>query len=327
MDKFLTLFDYFKEAYRLNINNKKLYRPQILLICFKLLMIVILGIRVYGWVNDIEMYANDPHMFLRVLVTDGLILLVLFLAYAIISVIIESGLYNMYKVCITTGSTDFPDFWEGVQKYFVRMLFGSLLVLLGYIILLPFYLLIGVITLTAGLSILAIIAGVFLTMWKISLVMNDSGIVKAIKDSFRFAYNNFLPLTLLQLIHWAFAAGPKSSGSYFNYSGNSSDLASIFSNNVDPYYAQEGIEFLAGFLKIIVIILIPVITIATLVASLIRMLFEVFFSLVLFIVYNRKFINEDEKSEVCPDEDDCCCDCECDTKEAELSSEQKEEVL
>ncbi len=299
MDKILSLFDYFKEAYHLNRLNKKLYRPQIALILFKLIMVVIIGLRVYNWLDYIGLYNYSPHALLKLAVADGLMLLCLLLTYAVIAVIIESGLYNMYKACITTGSTSASDFWAGIQKYFLRLLLGNLLVILGYIVLSPLYLIAGLITLTIGFGALSILAGVFLTMWKISIVMSDNGIVAAIRDSFRFASRNLIPLTLLQLVHWAFVNGPTSGNSnVINFSNNANELSTIFNGgSYDPYYGAETAELAAKVIRIVVMVLIPVITIATLAASLIRMVFEVFFSLVLFIVYSRGFVAKADQQE------------------------------
>ncbi|HYE11766.1 MAG TPA: hypothetical protein VEF53_16495, partial [Patescibacteria group bacterium] len=215
MNRLLLIFDYFKEAFHINKQNKALYKPQIALIAVDVLIILLVGISVYSWIG-IENIRTLTEMgsseILGFVLNQGFKVIAIILAYALISVILEAGLLNMYKKAVTQGYTEPGDFREGLSKYFVKLLLGKLLIFLCYIPALPFYLLIGIITLTVGLAVIPIVVGVFLTMWKVSLVMNDVGIIEALKDSFQFAKRNFMPLTVLQIIHWAFARGVSGGG-------------------------------------------------------------------------------------------------------------------
>jgi hypothetical protein len=305
MNKLLLIFDYFKEAFRINKQNKALYKPQIALIAIDVLLILFVGIGVYNWIGIenisalTEMESSEIWGFA---LSQGFKIIAIILAYALISVIIESGLLNMYKKAVTQGYTEPGDFREGLSKYFIKLLLGKLLIFLCYIPALPFYLLLGIITLTVGLAVIPIIAGVFLTMWKVSLVMNDVGIIEALKDSFRFAKRNFMPLTVLQIIHWAFARGVSGgggSGSGSNFSlpdtsglnqGTGQDIGNEFFNIPG---AEQGLEFFIRIVKIMIAVLIPIISIAIIAASLIAMVFNVFFSLSLFVAYKNGFIVEE----------------------------------
>ena len=297
MKKIVLIFDYFKEAFHINKKNKTLYKPQIALIAVKVLLMLLVGIGVYSWIgvgNINAVTAMRPDEIFRFMLSQGFKLLAILLAYALISVIVESGLLNMYKKVVTQGYTGPGDFKEGLSKYFLKLLLGQILIVLCYIPLLPIILILGIVTLTVGLTVIPIVIGVFLTMWKISLVMNDIGIFAAAKDSFNYAKRNFIPLAVLQIIHWSFiqAAGGGSGGgsgnisNINNYNNMNNDLGQGFNNNLFP---MPDMEEVIKVIKIIFAILLPIISIAIILGSIIAMIFEVFFSLTLFVAYKNDF--------------------------------------
>lgn len=300
MEKVYSIFDYFKEAFHINKENKNIYRPQFLFIGIRLLMVIGMGIWVYTWVDKIDIYSFNGEDVLPFIIPYGITLLLLLIVYGIISVILESGLYNMYKKAILNGKCGNSDFSEGISKYFFKFLIGKIIIFIAWIVILPIYLITGVITLSLGFTLIPLLVDIFLTMWKISLVMNDSKVFDAFKDSFKFAKLNFLPLAVLQLIHWSFVKGLSAGGgsgignaggnigNTINYKTGGSDFPIPFNNiKIDR---EQFINIFLKVVKIVIAVLIPVISIAALSAALVKMLFEVFFSLVLFIVYNRKFI-------------------------------------
>ncbi len=300
MERIYSIFDYFKEAFHINRSNKNIYRPQFILIGIRLLMIIGMGIWVYSWIDKININSFTEKDALYFVLSYGITLVLILIVYGIISVIIEAGLYNMYKKAILIGKCEKRDFSEGVSKYFFKFFLGKIIIFLTWIIISPIYLITGVITLSLGLTLVPLLVDIFLTMWKISLVMNDSKLFDAFKDSFKFAKLNFLPLTVLQLIHWAFVRGISGGsgfgnvgniGNTFNYRTNANNFPIPFNNiNIDR---EQFINIFLKVIKIVVAILIPVISIAALAAALVKMLFEVFFSLVLFIAYSKKFINSE----------------------------------
>lgn len=299
MNKLLLVFDYFKEAFHLNRQNKALYAPQIALIAVRVLLIVFAGIGVYSWIgaeNINSLISMPPMEILRFFLSQGLKLLVLILIYSIVSVVIEAGLLNMYKKSVLQGYTESSDFREGVAKYFIKLLIGEVFIGICYVLAIPFYLIIGLITLTVGLTVIPILAGIFLTMWKVSMVMNDSGIFASIGDSFSFAKRNFIPLAFLQIIHWAFTNGIKGSGSgNFNFPDNAGNLKgnSLFEQPGSQLVLEQAIRVF----KVIIAILIPVAALATIGASIIVMVLEVFFSLALFVAYKNSFrVSVEEES-------------------------------
>lgn len=301
MNKIVLIFDYFKEAFHINKSNKSLYKPQIALIAVKVFMTLFVGIGVYNWVAIGEitsLTAMEPNQILGFMLSQGFKLLAIILAYALISVIVESGLLNMYKKAVTQGHTESGDFKEGISKYFFKLLLGEVLIILCYIPLLPIILILGIVTLTVGLTVIPLVIGVFLTMWKISLVMNDTGIFDAAKDSFSFAKRNFIPLTVLQLIHWAFSSGVSGGGG----GSGGSNISNIgnFNNGVGEGFENEivnmpGMMEVIRIIKLVIVILLPIISIIIITVSVIAMIFEVFFSLTLFVVYKNDFKIEEKQ--------------------------------
>lgn len=304
MDKIILIFDYFKEAFHINKQNKSLYKPQIALIAVKIALILFVGIAVYGWIgveNIRALTAMKSTQIFGFIFSQGLKLIAIMLLYAFISVVIEAGLLNMYKKAVVLGNIEAGDFKEGLSKYFSKLLLGEILIVLCYILAFIPYIILGILSLTVGWSVIPIIAGVFLTMWKVSLVMNDIGIIEAIKDSFGFAKRNFIPLTVLQIIHWAFAkgavGGSRGGSSNFNFPSNGNFGNGLENQAVD----MPGLEEVISIAKIVVAVLLPIIAIGTIVVSIVSIIFEVFFTLALFVTYKRGFIAEEEKPEV-PDE-------------------------
>jgi len=298
LNKIVLIFDYFKEAFHTNKKNKSLYKPQIALIAVRVFLMLLVGIGVYRWIgvgNITSISAMRSEQILGFMFSQGFKLLAIMLVYALISVIIESGLLNMYKKAVTQGYTESGDFKEGLSKYFLKLLLGEVLIILCYIPILPFYLLLGIVTLTVGLTVIPIVIGVFLTMWKISLVMNDTGIFAAAKDSFGFAKRNFIPLAVLQIIHWAFihaASGGGGSSNISNVNNFNNDFNQGFSND---FFATPGMEEMIRIIKIVIAILLPIISIAIIAGSIIVMIFEVFFSLTLFVAYKNDFKVEEKQ--------------------------------
>jgi hypothetical protein len=126
MEKAYMVFDYFKEAYHINRENKVLYRPQIVFILLKLLMIILIGLRIYTWIGAFDLdaiRALNENDVLRFILSYGFAILAIVIVYSIISVVFESGIYNMYKKCLLDGSAQTADFYEGVRAYFLKFFY------------------------------------------------------------------------------------------------------------------------------------------------------------------------------------------------------------
>lgn len=299
------IFDYFKEAFHINRDNKVLYRPQIELILLRSLAVLLVGAYLYSWVtkpDNLSAISNGDFSFLftGIGIFIGLIILFVILL-GILSLVVEAGLLNMYKTSVLSGKASMDTFWEGVSKYFFKLIAGYLLIMVGMLALFLGFVIVSIFTLGIGFiivlmfsTIIAILIQLFLSMWKVSLVMDDTGVVDAFKASFSFAKKYLWPLLVFQIIHWSFSGGTRSLGSNFNFPSSSSNRERT-SDIIPP----EGREFIPNkdeiinnvskALKIGIAIAVPAITVITAVAALISMIFEVFFSLSLFIAYKYKF--------------------------------------
>lgn len=283
-----SVFDYFKEAFSLNRMNKVLYRPQLALIFVKVVAIAVTGTGFYNWLGTpqfqswLQLEVSFDEVWPVLLNASGIIV-GLAILFFILKSFLEAGLFNMYKSTVTTGKVQYGDFLEGAGKYFFKFLLGDILIGFALLLLLPLIIIAGLITLTIGFALIAILLGVFLMMWKISLVHNDFGIINAVKDSFLFAKKNFWGLTFLYLIHKAFV----STGSIHLNPPTSIN----YQVGPDPVYTPD-INLIAPdpvkIAQILVAILVPVIAIITLTVSLIRMIFDVFFSLTMFVIYKSE---------------------------------------
>ncbi|MDP4144880.1 MAG: hypothetical protein Q8936_10445 [Bacillota bacterium] len=299
MDGIYLVFDYFKEAFHINKRNKRLYTPQLILIAIKLLMIIAVGLRIYTWIGNFDVSTfSDYRKLLHFFLAYGIKIILALILYSLVSVFMDSGLYNMYKKCVLYDSVQEGDFSEGVKKYFLRFLLGSIVIGILYTVASVIIAIIGLITLGLGSSIILLLATIFLSMWKVSIVFDDTDVFTAISNSFKFAKDNFLAISFLQIVHLAFT-NMRSGGSGFNYNsfnslGNNSNN-SLNSTNPFPYQSKgildstQVIDQGIKLAKTVVAILIPVITIAALSAYIIKMIFEVFFSLTLFVAYKNKF--------------------------------------
>lgn len=290
----LKLFDYFKEAFALNRANKGLYGPQIALALVKVVLIGGFGFWAYTVVNGegfrrMLMYGSDPWAILRLVLGAAGIGLLALVLWLLVVRLVEAGLHNMYKSAVLTGSIQPGSFWAGVAKFFLPFVLGDLVIALAVLLLSPIWVLLGLVTLTIGFSVGAIALGVLLMFWKVSLVWNQRGIFEAAKDSFRFAWRNFVAVTTLYLIRQAFA-NPFAGG---GGGGNPGATYSVPGGEIQPpvWINPESIH---NILRMAIAIATPALTIIVAISSLIQMIFTVFFALTLFVTYKHGFRPEEE---------------------------------
>lgn len=302
MQRVYLVFDYFKEAFHINRNNKSIYLPQISFIIIKALIILTIGMYIRNMMLNANFYMLNNEDVFKFMLSSFVKMSVIFLTYSLASIIVESGLFNMYKSCVLGNGLEEGDFWNGVKKYFFKFLLINLLMIVGSIIILPIMIIFGIVTLFFGfilIPVIIIIVMIFITFWKISLVVNDSSIFSALKDSINLGKNFFFPLAFLQLIHWSFlgTVNTQSGASFSVNFSNVRNTPNTFDYNPASYL---NIDFITKVIKVASAILIPVITIATLISSLIKMVFEVFFSLSLFVAYKHKFNTGDAQNKEVP---------------------------
>lgn len=286
MEGILRIFDYMKSAYHMNKENRGVYKPQIVLILIKAAFFVISGVLLYKmmfFMGENSFWDSNPwQVALGIVFWIASIILVL----GILEVIVEAGLYNMYKSCIVKGTLVEGAFLDGVRMYFIRFLLANLLMMLMWLLLLVPFIFIGIMTLMVGFIAVPLLVAIFTAMWKVDIVMNDSKLIEGLRNSISFAKNHFLPLSLLVMIQSAFTQllGGKSGGSGSTNVSSAKNHLKPTGNNISWGYLYQEV---LPYLKIAFYVLLPVIGVAMIVSALIRMIFEVFFSLCIFIMYSE----------------------------------------
>jgi len=210
------------------------------------------------------------------------------------SVVVESGLFNMYKLSLVQEPIDSNVFFAGVRKYFIRMLLANLLLFAFWLLILIPYVIVGVLTLLAGFVIVPLIISVFTTMWKVSIVVDELSVIEGLKSGIRFAKKNFIPLSVLVIVKQAFLMAQTGSGgsgggnsNNFNSTGDFSQFTEHTGSygNIPDISFQEGFAKALPYIKTGFYVLIPVVGIAIVIGSLVKMVFEIFFGLSIFVMY------------------------------------------
>lgn len=304
MKQIACLFEYFKLAFAINKENKGLYKPQIILIMLKTCLVVVTGVVVYDYVMLVEVadMITEEMIFAKVFSTAGLFL-VIFIASILVKIAFEAGLYNMYKDCIKDGSIAVDSFANGVKRYFAKFLIADILMFIAWIIMLIPYVIVGFVTMFAGFIIIPILISIFTAMWKVSIVMDEASVIESLKKGFSFAKLNFWPLSFLIIIKNSFAniasggGSGSASNNMSNFNSNSSNMNSNSFNSGDfnaefvdkiPDVSSSfdpSLDVFLSYIKLGFFILIPVISIAVVISSLVKMIFDVFFSLSIFVMY------------------------------------------
>lgn len=290
------LFDYFKEAFRINRSNKELYGPQIGLILIRMAAIAGIGVWLYIWLGDSRvrnfmLLGVEPwDVILLILKTIGFGFLGLILWLLIVRMV-EAGLFNMYKVAVQTGSVPSGTFGAGIGKFFLPFVLGDLLIALCFLVVSPVLLILGLATLFIGFILISTFAGILLMFWKVSLVWNRRGIVEAIRDSFRFAWRNFAGVTALFLIRRAFTAPMVGGNPTVTYNFSSQPNLDQLPFSINPINLLDALRFGVAIVTAILVIVIAV-------SMLIKVVFDVFFGLSLFVAYKHGFQPEGRVSDV-----------------------------
>lgn len=295
--KFLRLFDYFKAAYRINRQHKELYRPQIYLILLRGLLVLLTVFSLFDLTERLIQLGDmaGSNQFMRIFWNEfsGLPLILILATLFILlfgSTYVEAGLYNMYYK-LSIQDNDDADFIYGANRYFFPFLFGNIIIGLFWFFAIIPYVLLGLLTLTLGFTLIPLIVGVFLMVWKVALVSEQIGTFPAFGKSFSFGKRHFIPSSLLLMIKGSLStlSGGGGSGGGGNtgssWQSNNGDIFNLPSTpgrfRPDPFVETDWMEVL----KIIGIAVTSVITVITVVVGLIHMVFDIFFGLVFTQVY------------------------------------------
>jgi len=295
MNEIAKLFDYFKRAFQVNKNNRGLYLPQITLILVKACYYLAFGIFLYQLTIGIGDMGFEATTFKEVFFSMAWWIGGMIVVGGLGSMVVEAGLFNMYKVSINDELIDSNIFFEGVRKYFIRILLANILMMIFWVAFAIPYFIISVFTLLAGFILIPLLITVFTTMWKVSMVIEDLTVIEGLKRGIRFSTKHFVPLSALVIIKQAFLSSQAGSSGNAN-AGNwdsSNNISKVTDNSpvdldtvhfsFNDVYAQALPYIKTGFY-----ILIPVVSIAIIIASMVRMVFEIFFELSIFVMYIEK---------------------------------------
>lgn len=300
------LFDYFKKAFQLNKSNKELYLPQIALILTKAAMFIAFGVILYQFAIDVGEVGFGLDAIIeygKTLAWWGVGLLAI---TAIGGILVESGLFNMYKAVLNNMELNMSVFIDGASKYFFKMLLANILLFVFWILILIPYLIVGFITLFAGFVLIPILITIFTTMWKVSIVMDDITVMDALKNSISYAKANFKPLGALVIIKSAFLSSTGSSGGSSNGGSRSWNTGGEQTNfDIGFESFQKGYVEALPYIKTGFLIAVPVITVSIIIGALVKMIFEIFFNLSIFVMYKESNEMDDltDKIDMLPSDD------------------------
>lgn len=315
--KILKLFDYFKHAFATNVNNRQLYKPQIIYLLLRGLLIFLSGLTVvelsstmWPFVGNTDFTKFFSLLWGEFFGTPLLIMVITILVMLFGSTYVEAGLYSMYAK-LASDDHAAPIFAEGANRYFLSFLGGNILIgLFWFIAFLPF-ILIGLLTLTLGFIWLPIIVSALLMVWKAAVVTDDKGVLHAFSASFAFGKRHFVPANVFIILRAALSSIGNGGGS--GNSGSSSNITNNFNDagngmNLPPFNGggspgfpggpdfpmgtmDNGFNF--GIFRVIFTAVISVISLMSIIIGLIHMIFEIFFGLTTVIIYQDDWYIEE----------------------------------
>lgn len=296
--KILKIFDYFKEAFRLNTSHKELYRPQITYLILRGILLLLTGLSFLEITEALLPFIGQVsvmkffQLFWNAFKGTSLLLVATTLLVMIFgSTYVEAGLYVMYDK-INRGDDDDIVFTTGANHYFFSFLLGNVIIILFWLLLLVPYVIVGALTLTLGFVWVPIIVSALLMVWKASIVTDDVSTIEAMSKSISFGKKHFIPANVFIIIQMALSKAT---------SGSSSGNTSSFQNSFNA--SDTGIENLPfetpgigpdttlenmidqSYISTAIAIGTAVISVISIVVGMIHMIFEIFFALTTLIIY------------------------------------------
>ncbi len=158
MEQIARIFDYFKHTYSLNTKNKQLYYPQIALILLKTIFYIITGLILYKVMASINLPGFSYEMLRNSAAKTFGFGFLMIVFHWFLAMIVEAGLFNMYKSCIQHGSVVTGSFGQGIKKYAFKFLLINILTILGWGLIIVPYILVGFVTLFAGFVLVPLLS-------------------------------------------------------------------------------------------------------------------------------------------------------------------------
>ncbi len=300
--KILKLFDYFKEAFAVNINNKGLYKPQLAYLVLRGILLFLSGLAITDLAATMAPFIGnvDFTKFFQLLWsefkgTPMILMAVTTIVMLFGSTYVEAGLYGMYNKA-TDGEDIDGVFAPSANRYFFSFLLGNILIFIFWLIILIPYLIVGLLTLTIGLIWIPLFFSALMMVWKAALVSEDIGLIDAIKESIAFGKRHFIPATFFVILREALSRMGGSGGGGGN---GTSNISNTFNNNnlgsdfggsgfgggpdMGSSFLDSGFDF--GIIRIIAVSGITLVSIMTIIVGAIHMIFDIFFGLTSVIIY------------------------------------------
>jgi hypothetical protein len=288
----LKVFDFFKEAFRINKNNKKIYKPKLMMIAINGITGAIIAGVILNFINKVLIgYFNNNgepafgQIVLIVFLIGGLALLL-----GIFGLVVDAGLSYMYVKATYEGETNISDFWYGVKRYFWPFFLGKFLICIVMMILaIP----IAFVQIFAGAAI-TIVVSVFTMMWKISIIVNNKGTIEGIKDGLIFAKNHILPLSLIVMVESAVLYGGSATFALnYNLSYYTTNLMSGLYNGA---LLDVDWSFIENYMGIGSILLVIIVVLAVICIGLYNMVLNVYFGITYTVTYKDGFSLTDNEN-------------------------------
>lgn len=195
LSQFQELGQYCKETFDLVVQHPFLFVPR--LIFFGASIILMLLVMGTVW---LAAPVNGLPMVLGGLAALGM---------AVAAVLLEAGQLNLQRAVVQGEPVDKETFQEGILLYAGRMFGGILLMvlisLLVGVVLIPLALVPGLNFLVALLAPLAMLVLMTLfSLWEASVALDDTGVLEAFGESYRFAQSFFWPLLVVTFVRSLF---------------------------------------------------------------------------------------------------------------------------
>lgn len=290
LKKILRLFDYFKEAYRVNVNNKTLYKPQVIYALVKsallLVLLVISSFLVESFLQASQSTTSYKEVFMSpafIGLSIGTILSIILIALA--NSYVEAGLINMYVKAVAGTQVTMDDWKEGARNYFTKIFVGNLLINIFWFVALVPYIIVGFVTLGLGFTIIPVLVSALLLVWKIIVIKENLGPIDAMKKSVTFGRANLFPASVYVIIINTISGTSSGGAGGSNPASMSNVFNSSSSDGIDSDTATIIAESTISLIKWIMIGTSTYISIGVFVFQLVAIVLSVFFSLTTVILY------------------------------------------
>lgn len=207
---FEELMDDCKNALRICHKSKGIFIPMIIQMVLYVfaVFVMIVGMFILLMHNiraahTLERYQDVLSMFMPIV----LMVVLVYAFLVLVGIVVEVGSIRLYDLAQEGIKPKAKYFMEAVKKYFLRVLgmvlgvHGVLLILLPILLvfLIIYGMTIGILTAGWGLTFLTVFVGVYFSIWKIAVVLEDMRAVKAVMASIRFGHRYFWSMFILTL--------------------------------------------------------------------------------------------------------------------------------